>query len=161
MEIKLSFSGMEYNKTINGRAFRVSAENELMQVERIHRYLSEDSYWAMKIPLDVVRRSIDGSLCFGVFCEEFGHQVGFARVITDKATFAYLCDVYIEQAYRGLGLSKWLMEVVMGYPELQKLRRFLLATVGAHELYKKFGFEVTSTPDRWMEIKNPDIYKRL
>jgi GNAT superfamily N-acetyltransferase len=150
---------MEYNKTINGQGFRISTENELMQVKQIHRYLSEDSYWAAKIPFDVVDRSIKGSLCFGVFSMEKSEQVGFARMITDKATFAYLCDVYIEETYRGLGLSVWLMEVIMAYPELQRLRRYLLATVGTHGLYEKFGFEITKNPERWMEIKNPDIYK--
>lgn len=150
---------MEYNKTFNGQAFQITTQNQRMQVDRVHRYLSEDSYWAKKIPYEVVERAIQNSLCFGVFAsQDNGRQIGFARVITDRATFAYLCDVYIEETHRGLGLSKWLMDAIMNYPDLQKLRRFMLATVGTHDLYRKFGFEVTATPERWMEIKNPDIY---
>lgn len=150
---------MEYNKTIKDQTFLISAKSSKMQIERIHRYLSQDSYWAAHIPLEVVKRSVANSLCFGVFLSKGGEQIGFARMITDKATFAYLCDVYIEEAYRGLGLSVWLLDVIMSYPDLQNLRRYLLATVGAHGLYEKFGFEVTKNPERWMEIKNPDIYK--
>lgn len=152
---------MEYKKSINGQTFLISTESRKMQTQRVHKYLSEESYWAKLIPYSVVDKAIQNSLCFGVFAPDLGGlQVGFARVITDRATFAYLCDVYIEESYRGRGLSLWLMEVIMAYPDLQKLRRFLLATVGTHDLYRKFGFEVTATPERWMEIKNPDIYKK-
>jgi GNAT superfamily N-acetyltransferase len=106
---------------------------------------------------EIVRRSIEGALCFGVFENE--RQIGFARMITDRATFAYLADVFIIDEYRGLGLSKWLMEVIMSHPDLQGLRRLMLATRDAHELYKKFGFTSLNNVDRWMHIHYPDVYK--
>ena len=108
-----------------------------MDIDLIHSFLSR-SYWAEGISKEIIRRSIEGALCFGVF--ENDKQVGFARMITDKATFAYLADVFIIEEYRGLGLSKWLMETIMAHPDLQGLRRMMLATRDAHELYKKFGF---------------------
>ena len=123
----------------------------------IHSFLT-NSYWAEGISREIIRRSIEGSLCFGVF--ENDRQVGFARMITDKATFAYLADVFIIKEYRGLGLSKWLMEVIMSHPGLQGLRRMMLATKDAHELYKKFGFTSLTNADRWMQIHNPDVYKK-
>ena len=122
----------------------------------VHDFLSH-SYWAEKIPKDVVRQSIDNSLCFGVFKEK--KQVGFARVITDFATFAYLADVFILPGHRGKGLSKWLMQVIIEYPKLQGLRRFTLATRDAHGLYTQFGFTPFDKPERWMQIHNPDVYK--
>ena len=115
------------------------------------------SYWAEGISKEVIKRSIEGALCFGVF--ENDKQIGFARMITDKATFAYLADVFIIEEYRGLGLSKWLMEVIMSHPDLQGLRRMMLATRDAHGLYKKFGFTPLNNVDRWMQIQNPDVYK--
>src|SRR5262249_55967138 len=103
-------------------------------------------------------RSIEGSMCFGVFENE--KQIGFARMITDKATFAYLADVFIMEEYRGLGLSKWLMETIMSHPDLQGLRRIMLATRDAHDLYRKFGFTALTNVDRWMHIQDPGVYKR-
>ena len=127
-----------------------------MDIDLIHSFLTR-SYWAEGISKEIIRRSVEGALCFGVF--ENDKQVGFARMITDKATFAYLADVFIIDEYRGLGLSKWLMEVIMSYPDLQGLRRMMLATRDAHELYKKFGFTPLNNVDRWMQIHNPDVYK--
>ena len=127
-----------------------------MDIDLIHSFLTR-SYWAEGIPKEIVLRSIEGALCFGVF--ENDKQVGFARMITDKATFAYLADVFIIEEYRGLGLSKWLMEVIMSHPDLQGLRRIMLATRDAHELYKKFGFTQLNNVDRWMHIHYPDVYK--
>jgi len=127
-----------------------------MDIDLIHSFLSR-SYWAEGISKEIIGRSVEGALCFGVF--ENDKQVGFARMITDKATFAYLADVFIIDEYRGLGLSKWLMEVIMSYPDLQGLRRMMLATRDAHELYKKFGFTPLNNVDRWMHIHNPDVYK--
>ena len=127
-----------------------------MDIDVIHSFLTR-SYWAEGISKEIIRRSIEGALCFGVFENE--KQVGFARMITDRATFAYLADVFIIDEYRGLGLSKWLMEVIMSYPDLQGLRRMMLATRDAHELYKKFGFTLLNNVDRWMHIHNPDVYK--
>ena len=127
-----------------------------MDIDLIHSFLTR-SYWAEGISKEIVRRSIEGALCFGVFENE--KQIGFARMITDRATFAYLADVFIIEEFRGLGLSKWLMEVIMSYPDLQGLRRIMLATRDAHELYKKFGFTQLNNVDRWMHIHYPDVYK--
>ena len=136
--------------------FYISTEKEKMDIDLIHSFLTR-SYWAEGISKKIISRSIEGALCFGVF--ENDKQVGFARMVTDKATFAYLADVFIIDEYRGLGLSKWLMEVIMSYPDLQGLRRMMLATRDAHELYKKFGFTPLNNVDRWMHIHHPDVYK--
>jgi GNAT superfamily N-acetyltransferase len=137
--------------------FFISTEKEKFDIDLIHSFLTR-SYWAEGISKEIIMRSINGALCFGIF--ENDKQVGFARMITDKATFAYLADVFIIEEYRGLGLSKWLMEVIMSHPDLQGLRRMMLATRDAHELYKKFGFTPLNNVDRWMHIHNPDIYKQ-
>ena len=137
--------------------FSISTDKQKLAVDKIHGFLSQ-SYWAENIPLDVVQRSINGSLCFGVYRQEI--QIGFARVITDEATFAYLCDVFIEEAYRGKGLAKWLMETILAYPTLQGLRRFMLATRDAHGLYKQVGFGELTFTDRWMQIHWPGVYKQ-
>jgi N-acetylglutamate synthase-like GNAT family acetyltransferase len=129
-----------------------------MDIDLIHSFLTR-SYWAEGIPKEIVLRSIEGALCFAVFENE--KQIGFARMITDRATFAYLADVFIVEEYRGLGLSKWLMEVIMSHPDLQGLRRIMLATRDAHELYKKFGFTQLNNVDRWMHIHYPDVYKGI
>jgi N-acetylglutamate synthase-like GNAT family acetyltransferase len=144
---------MEFVK--NG--FTISTEKEKLDIGLIHSFLNR-TYWAEGISKDTISRSIEGSLCFGVF--ENDKQVGFARMITDKATFAYLADVFIIEEYRGRGLSKWLMEVIMSHPDLQGLRRMILATKDAHGLYKQFGFTPLINVDRWMHILDPDVYKR-
>lgn len=144
--------------------FLVSTDKNLLQVARIHHFLSTQAYWSQEIPEAVVRKAIDHSLCFGLYAEEASGsllQIGLARVITDTATFAWLCDVYVEPEYRGQGLSKWLIDCVMKHPELQNLRRFCLATKDAHSLYSRFGFEVTKIPERWMEIRDNDLYKKM
>ncbi len=141
------------NWTKNG--FRITTNSEEFDVDYIHNFISH-TYWAPNIPIETIRRSIQGSLSFGVF--ENNRQIGFARVITDHATFAYIADVFIDEAYRGKGLSKWLMEVILKHPSLQGLRRILLATRDAHDLYAKFGFKGLPEPDRWMQIHNPDVY---
>jgi GNAT superfamily N-acetyltransferase len=137
--------------------FTISTNKDKMNIAYIHHYLSSQSYWATNIPYDIVQKSVEGSLCFGVFSGE--PQVGFARMVTDCATFGYLADVFIDEAFRGKGLSKWLMEVIMAHPELQGLRRILLATRDAHGLYQQFGFTSLSAPERWMQIHFPDRYK--
>lgn len=137
--------------------YRISTDKNELNVDYVHHFLSH-SYWAENIPLAVVRRSIEGSLCFGVFYRE--EQIGFARVISDEATFAYLADVFIDERFRGRGLSKWLLEVILAYPGLQGLRRFLLATRDAHGLYQQFGFGQLTSVDRWMQIHQPDVYKK-
>ena len=137
--------------------FSISMEKEKMDIDLIHSFLNR-TYWAEGISKEIIRRSIEGSMCFGVL--ENDKQVGFARMITDKATFAYLADVFIIEEYRGRGLSKWLMQVIMSHPDLQGLRRMILATKDAHGLYKQFGFTPLINVDRWMHILDPDVYKR-
>ena len=140
----------------------ISTDKSLLEVDRIHAFLSNKAYWCLSIPKTVILSAINNSLCFGVFDNHDGNllQIGFARIVTDKATFAWLCDVYVEETYREQGLATWLMKCVMNHPELQNLRRICLATKDAHGLYQKFGFEVTTTPGNWMEIKDNDLYKK-
>ena len=136
--------------------YSISTDKGRLDVAVIHGFLTM-SYWAAGVPMDVVKRSIEHSLAFGVFKED--QQVGFARVITDYATFAYLGDVFILEPYRGRGLSKWLMEVIVGHPDLQGLRRWVLLTRDAHGLYGQVGFTEPSHPERYMERHFPDVYK--
>lgn len=133
----------------------VDTDKRRLDVAMIHRFLS-GSYWARGIPLEVVERSITGSLCFGLF--EGERQVGFARVVSDGATFAYLADVFILEECRGRGHSKALMAAVLAHPSLQGLRRWLLATRDAHDLYAQFGFAPLQTPQAFMQRHDPDVY---
>jgi GNAT superfamily N-acetyltransferase len=130
--------------------YTLSTDKQRLDTSAIHNYLSEHSYWAKGRTMEQVLRSIEHSLCFGLYAGR--EQVGFARVVTDYATFAYLADVYVLEKYRGHGLSKWMIECITGHPQLQHLRRFVLATRDAHALYEKFGFRTLSKPERWMEI---------
>jgi GNAT superfamily N-acetyltransferase len=130
--------------------FTISKDKLLLDIPRIHRFLSEESYWAQGRSLEIVQKAIDNSLCFGVYSKT--KQAGFARVVTDYATFAWLCDVFILPEYRGQGLSKWLVHTIVNDPDLQSLRRFLLATKDAHQLYAEYGnFRPIHNPERWME----------
>lgn len=131
--------------------FLYSSDKEKLDVNYIHHYLSAESYWAKNIPIEIVKKSIDGSLCFGVYYQE--KQIGFARVITDYATFGYLADVFIDKHYRGKGLGKELMKFIMKQDVIKKLRRFILATLDAHSLYAQFGFESQEGNKRLMSIK--------
>lgn len=140
-------------------AFRISTDPSQLDISMIHDYLCRQSYWAAGIPEETVRASIKGSLCFGVY--EGNRQIGFARVITDCATIAYLGDVFILPAFRGQGLSKWLMEVILAHSSLQGLRRWILATADAHGLYAQFGFRLMARPERWMEKHDPDVYRSI
>lgn len=135
--------------------FSISTEPARLDVDAIHAFLS-NSYWAAGIPRSVVERSIAGSLCFGVY--NGAQQVGFARIITDQATFAYLADVYVLQEHRGRGLGRWLMELIMAHPAVQGLRRFSLVTRDAHGLYSQFGFRSLQSPENHMEIRRTDVY---
>lgn len=137
--------------------YRVSSSREEMDFDVIHSYIS-NTYWAEGIPKETFKKALDNSLCFGVFSSE-GKQVGFARMITDQATFAYLADVFVDEAHRGKGLSKWLMQEVHDHPSLQGLRRILLATRDAHSLYQQFGYTSLSSPATFMQKWQPDIYK--
>ncbi len=135
----------------------ISTDPSRLDRSLIARFLA-GSYWAKGIPREVVDRSIEGSLCFGLY--QGKEQIGFARVITDYATFAYLADVFVMEKSRGEGLGIWMMEVIMGHPRLQKLRRWMLATRDAHGLYEKFGWRSLEKPERMMEIVDPDIYEK-
>jgi GNAT superfamily N-acetyltransferase len=135
----------------------ISTDPSRLDRSLIHEFLGR-SYWAAGIPGEVVDRSIEGAMCFGVF--DGGSQVGFARVITDRATFAYLADVFVLESHRGRGLATWLMEVIKGHPDLQGLRRWILMTRDAHGLYRKFGFREIADPSRCMEIVDREVYRR-
>jgi GNAT superfamily N-acetyltransferase len=137
--------------------FVISTDPGLLDLGLIHDFLSKRSYWAAGEPLEVVERSLANSLCFGLY--ERGRQVGLVRVVTDRATFAWLCDVFVLEEHRGRGLAKWLMECVMGHPALQGLRRVLLGTRDAHGLYQQYGFTPLAEPARFMEVSRPDVYQ--
>lgn len=140
---------------ISENGFIFSDQKALLDIEAIHQYLSIESYWAKGIPLSTVKRSIENSLCFGIYKDQ--EQIGFARWITDKATFAWLCDVYVKENYRGLGLSKKLMSFMIFHSDLQGLRRYQLATLDAHGLYEQFGFSAIQNSENQMGIviQNP------
>lgn len=137
--------------------YTISTDKDTLNIPLIHQFLTH-SYWAEGIPVEVVQRSIEGSLCFGVY--HAGQQVGFARVISDLATFAYLADVFIDDSQRGKGLGKWLVNVILAYPSFKGIRRFELRTRDAHGLYAQFGFEPVTNPEIYMQIKYPDVYKK-
>jgi GNAT superfamily N-acetyltransferase len=137
--------------------YEVTTDSSRFDMDVIHGFLSQ-SYWSAGVPRATVERAIENSLCFALFADD--KQVGFARVVTDKATFAYLADVFVLASHRGGGLSKQLMAAILSHPSLQGLRRFLLATSDAHGLYAQFGFKELAAPRRFMEIHDPDIYVR-
>jgi N-acetylglutamate synthase-like GNAT family acetyltransferase len=139
--------------------FSVSTEHKDLDFEFIYAFIS-DSYWAKGIPQDVLRKAIDNSLVFGVYTA-CGNQVGFARVVTDKATFAYLADVFIDESHQGLGLGRLLMDNIASHPDLQGVRRFMLATRDAHGLYEKYGFKPVENPEILMQIWDPNIYQSV
>lgn len=136
--------------------FKISTDRDLLQIAAIHKFLSEESYWAQNRTREQTETAIKNSLPFGVYKGE--NQIGFARVVTDYATFAYLGDVYILEEFRGQGLSKWLMDAITNHPDLQGFRRWILATKDAHTLYEKFGFHALVHPERWMERPAPNAY---
>ena len=139
------------------KGFRISTDQSLLDFGVIHNYLAKDSYWSQGVPVETLQRAISNSLCFGLYNEN--SQVGFARVVTDYATFAYICDLFILPAFRGIGLSKWLVQTITGHPGLQGLRRWSLGTADAHGLYSQFGFTPITNPERWMQIFTP--YQKL
>ena len=141
---------------VSAEKIEISLDKSRLDVEAVHHFLSNESYWARDRTIEQTRTAIDNSICYGVFAE--GRQIGFARVVTDRATFAYIGDVYILNEYRGRGLSKRLMQVIIDHPELQNLRRWVLATRDAHGLYEQFGFSGLKFPERWMERPAPGAY---
>jgi len=135
--------------------YLISTDRERLDIPLIHDFLANNSYWAEGRSLETVQRSIENSLNFGVFKDST--QVGFARVVTDYATFAWIADVFILPEYRGRGLSKWLMTVMVAHPQLQGFRRWVLATKDAHGLYRSIGFRELLRPERWMERPDPNM----
>jgi GNAT superfamily N-acetyltransferase len=135
----------------------ISDDPARLDLQVIHRFIAEESYWARGIPPALIERMISNSLTWGVYHRD--GQVGFARVITDKATFAYLADVFILAEHRGQGLSKALVTTLLAHPDLQGLRRWMLVTADAQSLYEKFGFKPVPHPERHMEIHRPHIYE--
>ena len=138
--------------------YTISTDSSRLDLDVIHEYLDKSSYWATGRSIETVKRSIENSLSFGLYENE--RQVGFARVITDYATFAWLADVFVLDSFRGQGLGKWLVEVILSHPDLQQFRRWVLATRDAHELYRRFGFTELKRPERWMERHDPRTQER-
>ena len=143
---------------IEENGFVFSDDKNKIDPVAVHHYLSTQSYWAKDIPIEIVKTSIENSLCFGIY--KNSKQVGFARWITDKATFGYLADVYVDEAYRGQGLSKKLMSLMLFNKDLQGLRRYMLATLDAHGLYAQFGFKAVEHPERIMGIAIENPYQK-
>lgn len=138
--------------------YTITTDKSLMKVADIHNWLSQEAYWCKDIPFDTVRAAFDNSFCIGAVAG--GRQVAFARLVTDYATFGYLADVFVVQAHRGEGISKRMMEVLFGLPWVAGLRRIMLSTIHAHELYRKYGFTQCRYPDRLMEVlQSPDMYR--
>lgn len=137
--------------------FVVSDDRSRLDRAAVRRFIADESYWAAGIPQHVMDKAIDNSLCFGLYRGEA--QLGFARVVTDRATFGYLCDVFVEAAQRGAGLGKWLVSCVLSHPDLQGLRRLSLMTRDAHELYTRHGFRPMPDPSRYLELHRPDVYR--
>lgn len=146
---------MAYQKRTGSLLF--SSDKKLLDVKLIHRYLSKESYWSKNIPLSLVKQSIKGSVCFGVYHDK--KQIAFARMITDEATFGYLADVFVVEGFRGKGISKKLMRFIMAYPKFKPLRSMMLATLDAHGLYEQFGFKRIKVPGRYMNIKFFEVYE--
>lgn len=136
---------------------RISTDKAELDLPLIHRFLSAEAYWSQGIPEETVARAVAGSLCFGGYVDGAG-QVAFARVVSDFATFAYLADVFVLPEYRSRGYSKQLVAEIMAHPQLQGLRRFMLATSDAHGLYAQYGFDAPARPQSLMEVLRPDIY---
>jgi GNAT superfamily N-acetyltransferase len=132
----------------------ISTDRARLDLNVIHDYLSNSSYWAVGRKLETVKRAVENSLSFGLYERE--RQIGFARVVTDYATFAWLADVFVLEPYQGRGLGTWLVEVILAHPELQGFRRWTLATKDAHEVYRRFGFSELKRPERWMERRDPN-----
>jgi len=135
--------------------YTINTDDTLLDVLLIHDFIAHQSYWGQGRKLETVQRSLDNSVNFGLY--KGNQQIGFARVVTDLATFAWVADVFILEAHRGHGLAKWLMESILSHPELQQFRRWVLATKDAHELYRKFGFRDLKRPERWMERPDPQM----
>ncbi len=137
--------------------YLISTDFAKLDLAKVHQFLSQESYWSQNIPFETVKKAAENSLAFGVYYQ--GKQVGYARIISDYTTIAYLGDVFIVPEHRGKGLSKWLMETINAHPDLQGLRRWVLLTRDAHELYKQFGWSEIANPASWMEKHKPNPYQ--
>lgn len=135
--------------------YTISTDNNRLDTRTIHDFIANQSYWAQGRPIETMQRALDNSLNFGLYRND--QQIGFARVVTDYATFAWIADVFVLPEHRGRGLSKWLMELILSHPELQGFRRWVLATKDAHSLYARFGFIALHRPERWMERPDPNM----
>ncbi|SEF06480.1 Acetyltransferase (GNAT) family protein [Burkholderia sp. WP9] len=135
----------------------ISSNKADLEMETVYTFLSQETAWAKGMPRETFERAVAGSLCFGGYID--GRQIAFARLITDEATFAYLCDVFVLPAYRGKGYASALMKHVFASPSLQALRRIMLVTTDAHHVYEPHGFRAPANPERYMELHNPDVYK--
>jgi len=136
--------------------YKVSTDPKLLQMNVVHDFLRQ-MYWSKDVTDELVQRAVDGSLCFGLYLDE--RQIGLARVVTDKATFAYMADAFVLEEFQGKGLGQWLLGCVVAHPDLEGLRRFLVLTPNAHDLYHKYGFQPLAHPEQMLEIFNPDIYR--
>lgn len=141
------------DKVFLTKGYIISNDKNLIDFDKLYQYLAFDSYWGKGITADRLKKAIENSMCFVILKQD--QLAGFARVVTDKATFAYICDVFVLDQHRRLGLSKWLMQSIIQHQELKGLRRWSLATADAHGLYKQFGFVPLSKPESWMEIYTP------
>ena len=139
------------------KGYRITTSIDEMSLQVIHGFLA-NSYWAKDIPLATLGRAMQNSLCFGVLTDS-GEQVAFARMVTDRTTYAYLADVFVIESHRGKGIAKWLVQSILVHPDLQGLRRISLITRDAHGLYAQLGFKPLAHPERTMELWNPDVYK--
>jgi GNAT superfamily N-acetyltransferase len=150
---------MNIIKEYTADGFTFSSDRTRVDIAYVHRIASTQLYWAQGIPFDIVKRSVENSFCFGIYTD--GRQVGFARLVTDYATFGYLADVFVDEQYRGRGLSKKLMEFIFSIDELKVFRRTVLVTRDAHTLYERYGFTQLKTPDTYMELHRPEVYNQL
>jgi len=141
----------------NAIGYEISTDKSRLDIGLIHEFLSS-SYWAKGVPRSVIEKSVKNSLCFGAY--RSGQQVGFGRAVTDLATFAYIADVFVLPEHRGRGIARSLIKAMLDHPELQGLRRFILATKDAHDLYAQCGFQPLSQPERYMTIHDPDVYQK-
>jgi GNAT superfamily N-acetyltransferase len=144
--------------TIYKNDYCISTDRSRLDINAIHAFLSIKAYWCLNIPLEVVKKAVANSLNFGVYINK--EQIGYARIISDFSTIAYLGDVYIIEEFRGKGLSKWLLETIMNHSELQGLRRWILLTGDAHRLYQQFGWSDIADPRKWMELHNKNVYSK-
>ena len=136
--------------------YNITTNKSKINLQFVHQYLSNESYWAKNISMALVKTSIENSVCFSIFCED--EQVGFARVITDKATFGYIADLFITESHRGKGLSKWLMQTILDHKEFEGFRGWMLGTKDAHGLYEQFGFKLTNDTTRIMRKQGVEKY---